>query len=259
MRKYIIAISALCVLASCESRKDVYELNNKEPQVSLSLKADFIDCADTVNVSLRHGKSSYVFYRMTDDRPDFLGPLQITNICPQYEGSLFLTALKANDGITIQVADTSDRICRDIQHHTVFECSVQDYYGKEGKAYINVTSVRNNTPVVSFTIEKISGMEYEVKTGCTDPDGDGIVLYEYLFDGEVIFNEDAFEIDNPAPGQPCANPGRAAIGGTYIVGTTLTHVKHSFQYGGVHTVYVRCKDSDGLWCKWESKDIDTNQ
>ena len=130
-----------------------------------------------------------------------------------------------------------------------------DYYGDIGEAVLNVTDYDNNPPIPVISTSVIQQMEYAINAAqTTDPDSDYVVAYEYLIDGEITTDKYGYEnSDNP---KDLLNPGMAGIKGTYIISTPLSVVKHVFQTSGTHVIYVRAKDSLGLWSKWSRLNID---
>ena len=126
-----------------------------------------------------------------------------------------------------------------------------DNFGLTAKAKISITLIENRPPVPQVIFNKISNTEYEISAKESyDLDSERIIAYEYLIDGRVIYNKAGYEGDYETIANP--NPGHAATGGTYIISTPLSTIKHNFQVENVSDfkIYVRVKDERGLWSAW---------
>ena len=103
---------------------------------------------------------------------------------------------------------------------------------------------------VSFTYPlSIGGVKYRYSSFANElvlgsDIGQGVLL-EYKALIREGYEGDYDTISNP-------NPGHAATGGTYIIATPLSSIKHNFQVENINDfkVYVRVKDSRGLWSAW---------
>lgn len=252
----LLILLLLTVLTSCETRKDLFHKFNTIPEVYVNEKSrNFENKERSVSLMLRHGEESVVYFDYIDDYTD-------SGIKVDY--SVF------SEGVPLEYVDVlldlesrkliiRDTLPQQTLNDKVLKFSVKifvtDYYNDSGEAVINVIDYDNIPPVPEISAKRIQNMEYQISAASSyDSEDDKIVAYEYLFDGETTINKAGYE----RPDDPCwlINPGLAAKGGTYIISTTLNTVKHAFQSSGTHVIYVRAKDSLGLWSGWYSQNID---
>ena len=135
-----------------------------------------------------------------------------------------------------------------------------DYYGKSSSSSMRLHVRSNQPPVVNIACTPLTEngadphYEYAISAQESyDPDGDDIVAYEYLIDGKVRGVTEGMGYDFI---QSQVGDGLAGTGGTYIYATSLSSVKHAFQSDGAHVIRVRCKDSKGMWSRWQLLQID---
>lgn len=86
-------------------------------------------------------------------------------------------------------------------------------------------------------------------------DKDGFVQkYEFCIDGNIA----PYNVKSPRfeAIEGVWQSGKAAYGGTYIVATALSEVRHAFQSEGEHTIYYRCMDNAGGWSTWKKETIE---
>lgn len=242
--------------ASCESRNDVFHRFNEVPKVYVSTQSgNFSDKVSETSMLLRHGESKTIYFDYEDDYiqkgisveyaifsdqeiPDYI------NCTLDTEGRrLMLRDMLPVTTLNEKVIKLSVKIC------------VTDYYGDKGVAVIDLSNCDNRAPETSIVLERIQNMEYVINaSGSVDSDGDEIVAYEYLIDGEIMAMSAGYEDSNNP--NSLFNPGMAAKRGTYIISTPLNAVKHAFQTTGTHTIRVRAKDSLGLWSSWKTISAD---
>lgn len=89
-------------------------------------------------------------------------------------------------------------------------------------------------------------------------DKDGFVQkYEFCIDGNIA----PYNVQSPRfeEIEGVWQSGKAAYGGTYIVATALSEVRHAFQSEGEHTIYYRCMDNAGGWSTWREEIIIINK
>ena len=247
---------ATLLLVSCETRKDPYRKLNKVPTVYLSAtSSDFSQKKSEEDALLRHGESKVFYFDYEDDYIDQTISVDYAVFSDQ-EMPQYIKCTLDKDARTITV---SDELPLSTLNNKVVKFSVKIYVkdcsGDRGEAVLQVVNCDDRPAVPSIVVRQIKVMEYSIsESGTTDPDGDLIVAYEYLIDGTLIADRAGFE--NLVDKHCFFNPGFAAKEGTYIISTPLSTVKHAFQTTGTHTVYVRAKDSLGLWSKWYSLNVD---
>lgn len=130
--------------------------------------------------------------------------------------------------------------------------NIKNMIGVSTPFYLHINLKGNNSPLPEILVEDgLTYMEKYIRVNETcDPDGDKIVCYEYLIDGQSLGKKGyEFEEEYPAP-----SAGRGGYDGTYIT-TRRSGVNHAFQSTGEHTVAVRCQDEWGFWSDWVKKEI----
>lgn len=254
--KVYVAIFILLAVVSCETRNDLFHKFNQVPTIYVNTQArKFDDKKSDTQVILRHGEQRVVYFDYTDDYiqngMDVKHMVFSEQSVPEY-----IKCSIDNDARKLIIEDTlpqntlNDRVVK-----MTIKIVVTDYYGDSGEAVINITDYDDNPPIPVISVTQIQAMEYSISAvGTTDSDSDEVVAYEYLIDGEPTIMKSGYENqDNP---KDLLNPGMAGIKGTYIISTPLNVVKHAFQTSGTHVIYVRAKDSLGLWSKWSRINID---
>lgn len=243
---YLIGLlSVTAVFSSCENRTDIFKQRNIAPKVIVSTTSGvFTDSLQTLDISIRHGNEITIYFDDVDDK-EIIGDnkfeYSVVSTAPaiDIEYELF----QAEQKLVIRDKIASESSIDYPLWHTI-KIYVTDYYGDQGFATITLSSVSNKAPQPTIKLTKLEGMEYTVSAETTtDPDGDNIVAYEYSIDPTSIdYSFGGYE--------SVIGHGNGALGGTYIVSTPLTSIKHAFQTTGTHTVNIRAKDSNGLWSKW---------
>ncbi len=244
------------VLVSCETRNDLFHKFNEVPSVYVNSQSrKFDDKKSDTQFILRHGEKKTVYFDYTDDY--IQTGLHISfQVYSEQSVPEYIKCTLDYDSRKLVVEDTlPQHILNDKVVKFTVKISVTDYYGDKGEAVINVTDYDNNPPMPIIHVTKIQAMEYSISAvETTDPDSDEVLEYEYLIDGEPTIMKSGYENqDNP---KDLLNPGMAGIKGTYIISTPLNVVKHAFQTSGTHVIYVRAKDSLGLWSAWSRLNID---
>lgn len=254
--KYIIIAMVSLSLLSCETRKDIFHQFNSAPQVYLNLQSrEFSDKKSSVDVLLRHGCQQTVFFDFTDDYTESGIKVEYAVLSENSQAS-YITCSMDIDARKVVIKDTLSPVTINdkVVKYNV-KIIVSDYYGDKGEAIINIADYDNLPPEPVISCSHIQNLEYRIDASAsTDVDGDKIVAYEYLVDGETMTNESGYE--NLSEPKCLFNPGMAGKKGTYIISNSLNSVKHAFQTTGTHIIYVRVKDSLGLWSGWKSVAID---
>ena len=260
------------LLCACESREDVFSHRNQTPEVMISLSPDFADSTATLEMAMRFGEQRKIYFHIADDNlqnsenPFELGySAQIVDAivvdaetAQKVKGDLEV-ALSGDMIYLTQLSDKHQRLASVVRYTVELIC--RDAYDVESKATILLTVSENKAPDVSLAYAPVStndtysgqtyteGWGYVLTATATDPDGDEIVAYEYLFaeDNEVTVSAAAMESNYLTTA--------AASGGSYIRVTTLTEVYHIFQRTGNKSVWVRAKDAFGMWSAWQKTEI----
>lgn len=246
-------------VSGCESRDDIFKINNTVPAVTLSATSSMSGAVSAIDTTMRYSEAIVLYYAISDN---FIGDgenpgVSVTVDDDGIEVETYID--KSRNMIMIKELSLPTRESP-VSGKATVRVIAQDYYASQGEAVVNIDINANRAPVADFTVEQISGaagMDYTISAAnSSDPDGDGIVAYEYLIDGTVKYDETGYE--NDEEGQFCVNPGHAASGGTYIIATELSSANHVFQSAGSHTVAVRAKDGLGMWGRWTTRTITIN-
>ncbi len=257
-KKIIFAIILLMVMlfSACETRKDLFHKFNNAPDVFVSgVQGDFSEKKHETDILLRHGERHIIYFDYDDDYIQNGVKVEFAVFSEQEVPQYIKTTIEF-DSRRLIIADESSVFSR---NEKVVKFSVRiyvtDYYGDRGEAVVRVVNCDNRPPSPSINVRQIEPMEYVIDAlSSSDPDGDAVVAYEYLIDGETVSGGAGYESSDD---KMCVfNPGMAAKRGTYIISTPLSGVKHVFQTTGTHSVHVRAKDSLGLWSGWVSVNID---
>lgn len=256
----IIAVLITMALAftSCESRKDVFERNDSGPSFLVSI--DGGEFQNRIKVRMANGAENVVNY-------------SLNNVYPTTLSVALDDFTKANFQITINEKDNLIKVksLRDIKSKssskidgyfaTSSSVSIEatDYYGKMRNVVLELISydyVGMKALISQHNVDPVDPLDmvFYVKAESTATDTKAIA-YEYLFDGEIKYNEDGWENDDKASYN--ANPGQAAKGGYYIISTPVTRVNHEFQTEGEHRLAIRCKAESGIWGKWTQYRVNT--
>lgn len=252
MRKLYFIILLAVLIASCETREDINKKRNTSPEIYVG-KTDkgvnFIELADTLK---KTDESTYYFMSLDDSNLNLAHTLELEfpEASTSIKDSVFVTINEQTGEVYVSTNLNDKTICNTSYKFNIY-IVVVDNFGLSAKAKISITLIENRPPVPQVTFNKISTTEYEILAKKSyDPDDDAIVAYEYLIEGKVIYNKPGYEGEYDTVANP--NPGHAATEGTYIISTPLSSIKHNFQVENVNDfkVYVRVKDSRGLWSSW---------
>lgn len=247
---------SLTILVSCETRDDLFHKFNDVPNVYVNTQNRKFDTKESVaQIILRHGEQKTIYFDYTDDYIQ-TGLNVSFQVYSEQSIPEYIKCTLDHDSRKLVIEDIlPQHTLNDKVVKFTVKIVVSDYYGDKGEAVINVIDYDNNPPVPVIKTDVIHQMEYSISAAeTTDPDLDEVVAYEYLIDGEITTDKYGYE-DNENP-KYVLNPGMAAIKGTYIISTPLSTVKHAFQTSGTHIIYVRAKDSLGLWSAWSRINID---
>lgn len=134
---------------------------------------------------------------------------------------------------------------------------LEDAFRNTFYCHVKINFLGDIAPIPVLDIKDIEGNPMEKVFDLSksyDKDGN-VVKYEFCIDGEIIdYKLPTYDCD------PLGTPsGKGAYGGTYIVSTTLSEIKHAFQKEGEHVVYYRCMDDLGLWSLWYNRLITVNK
>ena len=252
MRKIYFIILLALFIASCETREDINMKRNTSPQIYVGKNnkdINMVEMADTLKKSV---SSTYFFRAVDDSNLDLTYKLEVEFLDESdiIKDSIIVDINEQTNEISVQ-SKLSDKAINNTPYSFNIYIIAIDNYGFSAKAKIAITLIENRPSVPRVTFNKISNTEYEISAKSSyDLDGDAVVAYEYLIDGRVIYNKPGYEGDYDTISNP--NPGHAATGGTYIIATPLSSIKHNFQVENINDfkVYVRVKDSRGLWSAW---------
>ncbi|MCQ2351558.1 MAG: hypothetical protein MJ003_06250 [Paludibacteraceae bacterium] len=256
MKKIVLFVISAIFIVSCETRKDIFHQYNSVPKVYVSSQSRLCNEKQSeISILLRHGQTSTLFFDFDDDYK---------------ESGINIDFAVFNEGTTLDYVicnldkesrklTISDTLSSNTLNDKVLKFSVKiyvsDYYGDRGEASINVMDCDNEPPSPMISVSNIQGMEYLIDASKTsDIEQDEVIAYEYLIDGEPTIMKMGYE--NQSVKNDLLNPGMAGMAGTYIISTQLSSVKHAFQSIGTHIIYVRAKDSLGLWSSWKSINVD---
>lgn len=252
MRKIYFIILLALFISSCETREDVNMKRNTPPKIFVGendKNVNLVELADT----LKKNDSSTYFFKAEDDSNlnlNYVLELEFLGDNSVIKDSVDVSLNEQTKQINVQ-CNLNDKTINNSSYSFNIYIVVIDNFGKSSKAKITITLIENRPPVPQVAFNKISNTEYEISARESyDLDLEDIVAFEYLIDGKVIYNKPGYEGEYEANANP--NPGHAATGGTYIISTPLNSVKHNFQVENVNDfkVYVRVKDSRGLWSSW---------
>lgn len=252
MKKLSFIILLAVFITSCETREDINMKRNTAPEVyvgKMGGSADQLDLTDTLK---KTDFATYSFRWQDDSNLNLTQTLELEFL----EGSenikdSILVELNTELGEIYVSTNLNDKTIGAPSLRFNIYVVVIDNYSLSAKAKIAITLIENRPPVPQVSFNKISNTEYEISAKSSyDLDSDAIVAYEYLIDGKVIYNKIGYEGEYDTVANP--NPGHAATSGTYIISTPLSSIKHNFQVENVNDfkVYVRVKDSRGLWSAW---------
>lgn len=253
MRKlYFIVPLVLLLLTSCETREDINSNKNQSPEVYLSIekKGDYVvELVDTVKMS----ESAVYYFKSLDDSN--LGlvhtiDLEFLDKNLEIKDSVSVILNESTNQLLVENVLNYKKVNQDFYSFNIY-LTVTDIYGLTSMAKLTIILIPNRPAVPVAEFYQISNTEYEISAkNSYDVDNDEIVAYEYLIEGKVIYNKPGYEGEYETLANP--NPGHAGTGGTYIISTPLSSIKHDFQieFLSDFKVYIRVKDSRGLWSSW---------
>lgn len=125
-------------------------------------------------------------------------------------------------------------------------------------AYFTVSLWGDCPPMPVLEVGAVDGHPMErVLSMAKSYDKDGFVQkYEFCIDGNIApYNAKSPRFEAI---EGVWQSGKAAYGGTYIVATALSEVRHAFQSEGEHTIYYRCMDNVGGWSTWKKEIVVVN-
>lgn len=257
MRKIYFIILFALFIASCETREDINKKRNTPPQIYVSdtnKEINLVEIADT----LKKKDSSIYYFKSIDDSDlniSYMLELEFPGENSVIKDSVIVDINEHTKEIHVQ-SNLNDKTISNTSYSFNIYIVVIDNFGLTSKAKIAITLIENRPPVPHVSFNKISNTEYEISAEESfDLDLEKIVAYEYLIDGKIIYNKPGYEGEYETTANP--NPGHAATGGTYIISTPLSSIKHNFQVENVNDfkVYVRVKDSRGLWSQWSMSSL----
>lgn len=252
MKKIYFIILLVILISSCETREDINMKRNTSPQIFVGLNDKNIDLVE-ISDTLKKTDSSVYYFKSIDDVNTILShtlEVEHPDANLDIKDSISVSINEVSNEIYVQ-SNLSEKTINNTSYKFNIYVVVVDNFGLNAKAKISITLIENRPPVPEVTFNKISDTEYEILAGDSyDIDGDRILSYEYLVDGKILYNKCGYEGEYESIANP--NPGHAATGGTYIISTPLSSIKHNFQVENVNDfkIYVRVKDSRGLWSAW---------
>jgi hypothetical protein len=252
MRKIYFIILLALFIVSCETREDINKKRNTPPQIYVGVNDNDINEVELSDTLKRKDVSTYYFRSIDDSNLNMNHVLEL-----EFLGEN--SVIKDSVTVDINVRTNEIRVQCNLNDKTINNTSYKfniyivaiDNFGQSSKAKISITLIEDRLPIPQVTFNKISNTEYEISAKDSyDVDNDEIVAYEYLIEGKVIYNKPGYEGEYETLANP--NPGHAGTGGTYIISTPLSSIKHDFQieFLSDFKVYIRVKDSRGLWSSW---------
>lgn len=251
MRNLYYIIALIFLLCSCETREDINKTRNTSPLLFVGIEnndVNFVEISDT----LKNFDSSVYYYKSSDDSN--------LNLAHTVELEFIGDNSVIKDSVNVSINEITNEIevktllnsktTNSTYHFNVYIIAT-DIYGLTSRAKISISIIGNRPPIPQCVFNKISNTEYEISAkNSRDLDGESIISYEYLIDGKIIYNKPGYEGVYETVANP--NPGHAGSGGTYIISTPLSSIKHNFQVENVSDfkVYIRVKDERGLWSAW---------
>lgn len=268
---YVLAVMG--VFASCDSRKDWFELNSPDP--------DLVVVTNGVSDTIRQGESRQIKLELhlarVKDSHAYTDTVEVHFKGSSDRGAVPLKKIGWNGYVLGRIEDEEDNLkiffsedlkplvdpayhffTNDSTASTVCTVDswiwVEDMFIKTQWYHILVTIVGDVPPTPVFSYRKLDHeLEYNLSLEKSfDKDG-SVRKYEWCIDGNVIaYSADRLRFEDV---EGDWQSGKAAYGGTYIKATTISSVNHSFQEKGEHIVYYRCMDNLGAWSLWYNEKI----
>lgn len=251
MKKIYFIILLTLFIVSCETREDINMKRNTSPHVYIGMNEKDINVIE-LSDTLRKSDSSTYYFRSVDDSDliNYTFELEFLEDNSIIKDSVVVEINEQTKELHLK-CNLNDKTINNISYNFNIYIVATDNYNLSEKAKISITLIENRPPVPQVSFSNISSTEYEISAmDSYDKDGDAIVAYEYLIDGEVLYNKPGYEDEYETSANP--NPGHAGTEGTYIISTPLGSIKHNFQVENVNDfkIYVRVKDERGLWSSW---------
>lgn len=245
------------LLASCESREDIFKKTSSGPEIYFSESPAMTNATQSVDDTLRYGESLDYYYKIENyyEAASEIKVVQDASNAIEMnfkKGPEFTFEIDEERGL-IRLTETNEKTKMNSEKLTAkFSVIATDYLGLESVASFNITAVSNRPPVPVISVTKLSGNDYTISAADSyDPEGDGIILYEYAIGSTLEYNEEGYDEDRTDSGF-YINALHAAKGGTYQ-SVNLTSINHVFNDLGVYEISVRCKDGLGMWSKWTTE------
>lgn len=252
MKKIYFIILLALFIASCETREDINMNRNTPPQIYVGENDKDINVIELADTLKKKDSSTYYFKTVDDSNlnASYVLELEFLGDNSVIKDSVIVDINEQANEIQVQ-CNLNDKTINNISYSFNIYIVAIDVFGQTSKAKISITLIENRPPMPQVVFNQISNTEYEISAeNSIDPDGEEVIAYEYLIDGKIIYNKMGYEGEYETIANP--NPGHAATEGTYIISTPLSSIKHNFQVENVgdFKVYVRVKDSQGLWSAW---------
>lgn len=252
MKKIYFLILLAVFITSCETREDINMKRNTSPEIYVSKTDNNVNLVELTDTLKKTDSSVYYFKSLDDSNINLTHTLELEFLDENatIKDSVTVNINEQRGEIQV-ITNLNDKTINSTSYKFNVYIMVIDNYGLSARAKISITLIENRPPIPQVVFNKISNTEYEISAeNSIDPDGDEIVAYEYLIDGKIIYNKPGYEGEYETVANP--NPGHAGTEGTYIISTPLSSIKHNFQVENVNDfkVYVRVKDSRGLWSAW---------
>ncbi len=252
MKKIYFLILLAVFITSCETREDINMKRNTSPEIYVSKTDNNVNLVELIDTLKKTDSSVYYFKSLDDSNINLTHTLELEFLDENatIKDSVTVNINEQRGEIQV-ITNLTDKTINSTSYKFNVYIMVIDNYGLSVRAKISITLIENRPPIPQVAFNKISNTEYEISAeNSIDLDGDEIVAYEYLIDGKIIYNKAGYEGEYETVANP--NPGHAGTEGTYIISTPLSSIKHNFQVENVNDfkVYVRVKDSRGLWSAW---------
>ena len=291
--KFVIALALflglIFIVSSCDTRDDYFYEHCDEPVVNFISDSDTIvdestkyiivdvnwgheteisysftdEYGEITNVSYDHrgGSSSYYYFdketeTFRSDRLEFDFDNQNQKI---YIKELTKDAKDVYNSLKEENPDLYLKISKWRYEEFRVAIMAKNILGKTGTGYILLRVHFNQKPQFDITIDDTENDLEKVIIVTPTGSEDDIIYYEYCIDGSTAYTSGyVFENGYESGDAEKIKAGEAAWNGTYITATTLSMIRHAFQYSGKHTISVRCQDIWGCWSEWEKKKITIN-